>query len=42
MCNKCEHRTHQTGYTCPCECHHPMDRTIVERNKRLTGDSSNG
>ena len=33
MCKNCNHK-HQLGYHCPCECHMPIDRRIVEREAK--------
>lgn len=33
-CKKCEHRNHQVGFHCPCECHQPVDTIILERDAK--------
>lgn len=32
MCKDCNYK-HEMGYSCPCECHQPIDTIIVERDK---------
>jgi hypothetical protein len=38
LCDKCEHM-HNFGYYCPCECHHVIDRIIVERKEKENENS---
>lgn len=39
MCRECNYK-HQWGYHCPCECHMPIDRNIVERDSQLLNKES--
>lgn len=33
---KCEEK-HIFGYFCNCSCHQPIDRIIIERDKKMKG-----
>ncbi len=31
-CENCKDKKHEIGYYCPCPCHQPTDRNILDRN----------